>query len=146
MTDTAPAIGFSIAVQLDDKRGITAQTHVDQNASQTHIDGVLDKVFASIERRSLIYELEMWKRKLFSDQKNIIELQRSTEAVHENARAEWENNNRKGGVKLSAPAQQSLVTFKTGLDRSKEGIAIAEERIAEIEKQLAPKPEMRVVA
>ena len=145
MADTAPAIGFSVTVQLDDKRAIVAQTHVEQEASEGKINATLDKVFNAIERRSMMYELEMWKRKLYSDQKNIIELQRSTEAVHENAKAEWENNNRKGGVKLSAPAQQSLVTFKTGLDRSKEGIAIAEERIAEIEQKLA-RPEMRVVA
>ena len=57
MADTAPAIGFSVTVQLDDKRAIVAQTHVDQNAPQAYIDGVLDKVFTSIERRSLMYEL-----------------------------------------------------------------------------------------
>ncbi len=134
----APAIGYSITVQLDDKRGIVAQVFVERDSSIDDINVQLDKVMGSIDRQSLVYELEVWKRRVFSDKKNIEELQRSTAAVQSSAHSNWGVTGRKGTFKLTDKERQTLEGFKTGLERSTESIKLAEERIAEIEQKLKP--------
>ena len=47
MTTEAPALGISYAVQLDDKHGLTMQTHVDSMASKEEIDAARERAIGT---------------------------------------------------------------------------------------------------
>ena len=67
----APAIGFSISVQIGEKQSIVAQTHIDQSASLSEINATIDKVQAALERQKLKVDLADWRKKLAYDEKKL---------------------------------------------------------------------------
>ncbi len=145
MTEAAsPAIGFSITVQLDDKKAIVAQTHVDQGASSGTINAVIDKVMAAIERKEMQGELEMWKRRLYSAKTNVDMLKGDMERQAAASVNEWHAQGKRGPYKASSQAVTAANTLKASLERSVTDIKVAEERIAELEQKLTKEPYLRV--
>ena len=139
----APAIGFSITVQLDDKHAIVAQTHVDQTAPISDINAVVDKVMAVMQRKEDQGELEMWKRRLYSSRTNVDMLEGDIKRQAAASVDEWQAQGKRGPYKASPQSVTAANTLKASLERSATDIKIAEERIAELEDRLKG-PHLRV--
>lgn len=130
---TSPAIGFSFAVQLDDKKGITAQTHVDQEWGVEAINEVLDKIATVIERQAAKANLAEWKRKLASDEKRLKSLIEDLARLDEQHKAAWEGSGKRGPFKLSTKEEADRRNAESTRDRYAMEIEVDKERIAELE-------------
>lgn len=140
MTETAPAIGFSIAIQLDEKHGITAQTHVDQTASLTSINEILDKVQAAIERQATKSKLVGWREKLKYDEKKLAQLKEDFASIDQRHKAEWERGGKRGSFKLGVKEEAERRNALSTIDRYELEIGLDKENIVECEAKLAKEP------
>lgn len=132
----SPAIGFSINYQIDERRGIVAQTHVPQDASSTAMDEVLDRVFASIDRRVTIFKLEDWRRKLASDQKQLKRLEEDYVRIGEAHLAAWEASGKKGAFRLDTKGEADKRNAESTIERYRQEIELDQQGIAECEAKL----------
>lgn len=134
--DAGRAIGFSFNITLDDKRQIVAQTHVDQGATDEEINFVLDKITASVRRQKDQFYLADLKRWLPVKKRKLEEQRKMFGLVEERHKAEWAAGNKKGEFKLGAKEESERKTALSGIDRYMEEIAIDEQEIADLEKEL----------
>lgn len=132
----SPAIGFSINYQIDDRRGIVAQTHVPQDASSATMDEVLDRIFTSIDRRVTMFKLEDWHRKLANDQKQLKRLEEDYARIGEVHLAAWEASGKRGAFKLDTKQEQDKRNAESTLERYRQEIEINLQGIAECEAKL----------
>lgn len=65
----ATALGFSYAVQLDDKRALTFQCFVPVDCPTSDLDTVLDKMAIAADRQSARYHLKALRRSLAMQEK-----------------------------------------------------------------------------
>ena len=135
MTD-APAVGFSITHQIDEKRGFVAQTHVAQDASPAEIDAVLDKVVAALARQSLKVQLDEWRRKLADDERRHAQMKADMARMDEIHVAAWDASGKKGPFKLGQKEEADKRNAESTLERYVQEIERDRLNIAECEAKL----------
>lgn len=132
----SPAIGFSINYQIDERRGIVAQTHVPQAASPAEMDDVLDRIFTSIDRRVTVFKLEDWQRKLANDQKQLARLMEDFIRIGETHQAAWAASGKKGAFRLDTKQEADKRNAESTIERYRQEIELDLQGIAECEAKL----------
>lgn len=135
----APAIGFSISVQIGEKQSIVAQTHVDQSASLSEINAVIDKVQAAMERQKLKVDLADWRKKLAFDEKKLRQIQEDFTRLEENHARAWESKGKRGEFKLGLKEEADRRNAQSTIERYQQELALDRENIVECETKLAAK-------
>ncbi len=136
MTEVAPAIGFSVNYQIDERRGIVAQTHVPQDAEPKAINSVLDRIFDAVERRATIIKLADWRLKLADDEKRLGRLEEDYRRIGETHASAWAASGKKGAFKLDQRQEGEKRNAESTIDRYKQEIELDKQRIEECEAKL----------
>ena len=91
MSDDKPAtaIGYSIVVNLDGNRQVTAQCFVAENEDDAAINGKFDRVFAILDRQKARYDVVNERDELRKEETTLDQLKEDlTRADHEYEKAQ----------------------------------------------------------
>lgn len=129
----APALGFSIVANLNQKRQITCQAFIERDAADDEIAGVLDKVMRQVDRQEnfyliLDYELviEKTEEEIKTYEMMLVKAKAQTEAAAEEhntriseietkARNQHEGRERRGPFVLTGLDKQNVERIETAL-------------------------------
>ncbi len=144
MAEAVPAIGFSISVQIGEKQSIVAQTHIDNTASLSEINALIDKVQASLDRQKLKVDHADWIKKLAFDTKKLKQIKEDFVRLDQNQSAAWESKGRKGEFKLGPKEEADRRNAISTIERYEQELKLDQESIAECEAKLEVKAHLRV--
>jgi len=113
---SAIAIGWSFQAQLDERRILTAQTHVPVDASVEQINATLDKIAYCLDRMQARYRLPLLEKEIKRGSLIRDEAVRQAARVDEQAKARWDPN-RRTPFKLSQTEESEKRNFQSTVDR-----------------------------
>ena len=130
---TKPAIGISLQIQLDQRRQLVFQSHVDQEQPEA-LDKLLDRLTKAGDRQDAKYHVEAVKRLLRQAERNAVDTQNAMDRLTKAAYAEWEASERQGEFKMAGSTAVDVNNSLKSLERFKEEIEAHKAEIERLEK------------
>lgn len=133
--ETAPALGVSLNAQLDARRQLVFQTHVDASTSEEDLSKLVDKLNRVVDRQVAYYSIEELENALERDKQILYSVTHNLETVEANIQLKREAGGKRGEYRMS---QTEVVQKKQAEDsavRQKEIVAMSERRLAEAKKK-----------
>src|SRR5271155_1050570 len=103
MTDlNDPALGMSFSFQIDEKRQIVFQTHIQRDISKDTLDGLLDKICATVDRQINKYQADAVEKEKEDMEKTLRQMVEDLDYIDTRHRLAYESNGKRGPQTLSA--------------------------------------------
>lgn len=131
---TAPAIGVSLQVTLDQARTLVLQTHVPQEVGKAGLDAALDIVAASADRLEARYILVQRRRLLRQAEQNLEDTLTQQSRNLEAAKQLWAENNPDRVFKPEGATAADYQNAEKVIARFREEIAQHREELARLEE------------
>lgn len=137
VADTAAvALGFSFQVQFEDRRIMTAQTHVPQDADPAQINAVLDKLADAVDRIEARYRERQLARQLVQETRLRREAAEQADRIEQKAKDGYADNPRRGPYKMSQTEQAAKDNLEKTMARHDLIIGDVQEELAECRGKL----------
>jgi IMP cyclohydrolase len=133
---SAIAIGWSMQCQIDDRRVLTAQTHVPADSDAHAIRDALTKVFDAMDFVQARYRLPILEKEIASETHFRDEALKQADLIEKRGREQHAVSGRKAEYRLSAQDQAQKNNFETTVKRHEMILADKAEEAATIRKML----------
>ena len=127
----AAALGVSLNAQIDARRQVVFQTHIDADTSQKDLDKLLDGLSASVDRQVAFYQIEELENAVERDKQILYSIQHNLEEVVGNMRLKYEASGRRGVFKMSHTEEMQKKQAHDTLKRQSEIVTLSERRLQE---------------
>lgn len=127
----APALGISVNAQVDARRQIVFQTHVDAASTVEDINKLLDKLNTTVDRQVAFYQIEELENALERDTQILYSINHNMAEVEANARMKYEATGKRSEFKLSVQETMQKKQAQDNVTRQTEIVALARKRLAE---------------
>lgn len=133
-TASAPAIGVSLQITLDQARTLVLQTHVPQEAGKVGLDSALDTIAASGDRLEARYVLVHRRRLLAQAEQNLSDTIVAQSRNFEAAKIAWAEENADRPFKAQGSVAADYESAEKMIARYRDEIAQHKEEIARLEE------------
>jgi paraquat-inducible protein B len=114
---SAIAIGWSFQTQIDERRILTAQTHVPADADPEQISRALDKIADQLDRMEARYRARQLERQLVQEKRLREEATKAIDRVEKKAQEQYAANPRRAPMKLSQTEESAKQNLESTISR-----------------------------
>lgn len=129
---SAPALGFSITANINQKRQIVVQSFVPLDAEPAEISKVLDKALDQIDRAENRYLLRDLKLVLENDENTLKQHVEKVADLQNAYQREWMASGRRGDFKLAGVQKTNVENVQKTIEGLKDRVARTKTQIEEI--------------